>query len=840
MKQKSFILIAIFGILIFGLGFGFSETAMGQGSIPSDIPANISPYIPANIVSGTTTVCTFNNTKKGNLQIVKNATGIPPTGILSKFYYSIMPTPSVLLVVPNKKYNDSDENEYYGKNRMTLDPGKYRILETVPLDFNWVMKSVACTILPQCGDELCDSNSGEDCSNCLIDCGCGSKSLCLTTGTLSQCVDSTPCGDGICNLSLGDRENCNACPRDCFTGCSPPPPFLPIVPTGTPIIGKYGIEDVNVVIGKTTRCTFENELITLKIVSQAIGGDETDTFDYNIRRYDYASPSAISDGLSVTVNGKIREDEIRGDEYIGSNGKYLKPAVTSYVITQEIPKGWALNSVVCTLQGGKGTGVPTIYNYGINNVTIQPDGITTCTFKNTKKGELKIVKKATGATGGEKFDYNFKFVSTRYLPPVRLLSSLQPTKATIQVDENGLGSFLFTNFVAVADSGTGNRVMTSLDGIKWTTRTSATDNNWKSVTYGRGLFVAVSDSGTGNRIMTSPDGINWTIRESPKHAGNYVDNNWKSVTYGNGLFVAVADSGTGKRVMTSDDGINWTIRTSAIDKNWKSVTYGKGLFVAVADGGTDNRIMTSDDGINWTTRKSPKDTNNIIINNDWKSVAHGKGLFVAVASSGTGNRVMTSPDGIKWTIRKSSDDNDWKSVTYGKGLFVAVSDISVMISPDGIKWTTITGAPVNDWKSVTYGKGLFVAVSQSGSDNRVMTSPNGTTWTTRTSSADNNWTSVTDSDTGLYPGTYQITENLPKNITEDDDKKSWEWTIKKVSCTLENGDSTGGSIVRGIGNFDIIAGKTTTCTFENVLTDPQSSGGSSKVGTGEPPKPNGQ
>jgi hypothetical protein len=65
------------------------------------------------------------------------------------------------------------------------------------------------------------------------------------------------------------------------------------------------------------------------------------------------------------------------------------------------------------------------------------------------------------------------------------------------------------------------------------------------VTYGNGLFVAVAYSGTGNRVMTSPDGITWTIRTSA------ADNDWAGVTYGNGLFVAVAHSGTGNRVMTS-------------------------------------------------------------------------------------------------------------------------------------------------------------------------------------------------------------------------------------------------------------------------------------------------
>jgi len=129
--------------------------------------------------------------------------------------------------------------------------------------------------------------------------------------------------------------------------------------------------------------------------------------------------------------------------------------------------------------------------------------------------------------------------------------------------------------------------MTSPDGITWTLRTSAADNDWYSVCYGNGLFVAVSITGTGNRVMTSPDGITWTARTSA------ANNNWYSVTYGNGMFVAVSITGTGNRVMTSPDGITWTIRTSAANNNWYSVAYGNGMFVAVAYSGTGNRVMTS-------------------------------------------------------------------------------------------------------------------------------------------------------------------------------------------------------------------------------------------------------
>jgi hypothetical protein len=267
-------------------------------------------------------------------------------------------------------------------------------------------------------------------------------------------------------------------------------------------------------------------------------------------------------------------------------------------------------------------------------------------------------------------------------------------------------------FVAVAGFGTSNRVMTSSDGITWTTRTASADYAWRSVTYGNGLFVALSTNGSGNQVMTSSDGITWTSRITP------VLCSWSSVTYGNGLFVAVAING-GNRVMTSPDGITWTAGTASAAFTWQSITYGNGLFVAVSSTGTGNRVMTSPDGITWTSRTSAED-------NNWLGIAYGNRLFVAVAGSGTGNRVMTSPDGINWTIRNSASDYTWRSVTYGNGIFVAISTDGigngVMTSPDGITWTSKTSAADNSWFSVAYGNGIFVAVASSGTGNRVMTS----------------------------------------------------------------------------------------------------------------------
>jgi predicted RecA/RadA family phage recombinase len=268
-------------------------------------------------------------------------------------------------------------------------------------------------------------------------------------------------------------------------------------------------------------------------------------------------------------------------------------------------------------------------------------------------------------------------------------------------------------YVAVADDGIINSVMSSPNGINWTIRAAAAANSWKAVTYGNGLFVAVADTGIGNRVMTSPNGINWTIRVSA------ADKLWTSVTYGNGLFVAVSQTAPSDQVMTSPDGINWTSRTVANNSRWMSVTYGNGLFVAVCWDDYAGQIMTSPDGITWTTRTSPVD-------NRWWAVTYGNGMFVATSVTGIGNRVMTSPDGINWTPRISAVDNEWESVTYGNGLFVAVATgfgvgNRVMTSPNGINWTIRVSAADNAWMSVTYGNGLFVAVSRTGVGNRVMT-----------------------------------------------------------------------------------------------------------------------
>ena len=313
------------------------------------------------------------------------------------------------------------------------------------------------------------------------------------------------------------------------------------------------------------------------------------------------------------------------------------------------------------------------------------------------------------------------------------------------------------NLIVTAPSGgdfgygyfNGDPAIFAANGVAWTSRISAADNNWSSVAYGNGVFVAVSTSGSGNRAMYSGDGKTWQTATTP------ADNGWTSVCFGNGLFVAVANSGTGNRVMTSPDGQVWTLRTSAADNSWLSVCYGNGLFVAVASTGTGNRVMTSPDGITWTSRTSAA-------NNSWSGVAYGGGVFVAVAPDGA-NRVMTSSDGITWAAVAAAAANSWVAIAYDADnyVFAAVSvdgvgNRAMWSSDSGATWTIAVSAADNLWSGITWANGLFVAVAQSGTGNRVMTSPDAATWTIRTSAADNSWTGVT-SGAGLFVAVAAIT-----------------------------------------------------------------------------------
>jgi len=148
-----------------------------------------------------------------------------------------------------------------------------------------------------------------------------------------------------------------------------------------------------------------------------------------------------------------------------------------------------------------------------------------------------------------------------------------------------------SSFVACANSGTNNRVMTSsADGSTWTSRTTPIDSDWRGVAWSPELSLLVV-VGVGSWAMTSPTGTDWTARAVPTGT-------WRSVAWGAsvGAFVAVSsDAGS----MYSYDGVTWTRWGAIADGTWSCVAWSghDNRFIALADAGA-KRVMLMDTAVN--------------------------------------------------------------------------------------------------------------------------------------------------------------------------------------------------------------------------------------------------
>ena len=355
------------------------------------------------------------------------------------------------------------------------------------------------------------------------------------------------------------------------------------------------------------------------------------------------------------------------------------------------------------------------------SLTIEPLGISeTITVTKNGDGELTAISSDTG-------------VATVSISGNTITVNRHPTgygTATITVSVTST-----SNCSAV--SKTCSITVEGVSGSDWMIQPNVTGNSWRSVCYGDGMFVAVAYTGDSDRVMTSPDGITWTSQ-----SGAINSSNWAAVCYGDGLFVVVGNSGA---VMTSPDGINWTSRISSDNNNWHSVCYSEelGLFVAASYTNTGNQIMTSSDGIEWIGR-------NVYTTTNIQSICYGNGKFVTVGNNATNSDGMSnSYDGINWSRGSTGNDGlNWTSVCYGDGIFVAVAAVSLTLDNDhrvmrsaGGAWINQLNTILSNWRSVCYGDGLFVVVADSGT-NRIMISPDGLTWTAKNVGTSNQWQSV--------------------------------------------------------------------------------------------------
>ncbi|MBN2507564.1 MAG: hypothetical protein JXQ71_12805, partial [Verrucomicrobia bacterium] len=146
------------------------------------------------------------------------------------------------------------------------------------------------------------------------------------------------------------------------------------------------------------------------------------------------------------------------------------------------------------------------------------------------------------------------------------------------------GVAVLTNGLYVVTGGSGT-VLTSTNGLAWTSQSTPAACLLSSVTEWPGGLVATGDDGT---LLTSPDGAHWTLL--PR-----VTTNWLyRVRYLNGTLVAVGEQGV---ILTSTDGVAWTARDSGTRRWLNDVVFLDGTYFAV---GTLGTVLASTDLDQWT------------------------------------------------------------------------------------------------------------------------------------------------------------------------------------------------------------------------------------------------
>jgi Pectate lyase superfamily protein len=388
-------------------------------------------------------------------------------------------------------------------------------------------------------------------------------------------------------------------------------------------------------------------------------------------------------------------------------------------------------------------------------------------------------------------------------------------------------------YVAVGSSGT---ILTSSDGIVWSSTISGTSQNLLSVIYGGGLFVATGTNGT---VIYSTNGTVWQASGAVSYT------NINSVIYAGGQYVLVTSLG---EVYTSNNAIAWTKQASTISVSLNAIAYGSSKYVA---GGKNGTVITSSDGVTWSSGTVSFDD---ILGLAYLTDTSGS-YFVATCAK---NKIYYSADGVTWYrslvdafVSVTNDGtNSWaitswgdvyqgstgtftyqtniaaaENFTYiyqnGAGLFTALTGSGgIYTSGNGLTWTSRTSGVTTGLNAVYFDGTTWVIVGDSGV---ILSSTNGTSFTSRTSGTTANLVGISKLSTTLWiavgdSGTILTSPNL---VT---------WTARSSGTTsnLRNvavanlGGGTYKIIAVGTGGIGVSSsdGLAWTSAISNSATDP--------------------
>jgi hypothetical protein len=193
------------------------------------------------------------------------------------------------------------------------------------------------------------------------------------------------------------------------------------------------------------------------------------------------------------------------------------------------------------------------------------------------------------------------------------------------------------------------------------------DPDFRAIVYAKNQYVVVRESGL---IMTSPDGLKWTSRTST------TKNNLLGLFWDGHQYLAGGDQGT---ILSSPDGIKWTSRDSGCQVKFYSFSCCGTRYVAVGNDG----IRISSNSVAWTEPASAP-TSVPFTASTWTGtefLACGLGLNKKPT-------IYTSPDGDVWTLRDTTVKESLRAAITIDGTVYIAGDSVVKESTDGgTTWT---------------------------------------------------------------------------------------------------------------------------------------------------------
>lgn len=251
--------------------------------------------------------------------------------------------------------------------------------------------------------------------------------------------------------------------------------------------------------------------------------------------------------------------------------------------------------------------------------------------------------------------------------------------------------------------------------VYWSNQSPAgiTDDIW-SVAYANGTFAAVTSQG---KVLTSANGLTWSSQTVS--SGTWL----VSITYGKGTWVVVGANGT---ILLSSDLQNWVNAKSATTSKLNGVACNGTVFLAVGENGT---ILSSPDAETWTSQASGVSgfLHGITSSPTGFLVSGQNGVLLQGTTSGTSFSPVTS--GSTQDLEAVYFANSNTQATVAVGANGTVLDNLYGYYSWYYGWASATTPSTTArFRGLAYGNGYYVAAGEQGT---ILSSVDAKTWTQR-------------------------------------------------------------------------------------------------------------